>query len=171
MKGNQVKEVKKISNEKLKKRETEHKKLKTKVGGIDNLVDTFSSCINCHNCMKVCPVCICRLCYFDSDKVKNTAEDYLERAEIKGSIRFLPDTALFQIGRMMHMSISCVSCGSCEDACSMSIPVGQIFSMIADETQGLFDYVSGRKSDEPIPIVAYKENELNEVEDSNDKSS
>ena len=165
---NWKKEVKILSDEKLKKRRIEHNKLKTKVGGIDNLVDTFSSCINCHNCMKVCPVCICRLCYFDSDKVKNTAEDYLDRAKIKGSIRFLPDTALFQIGRMMHMSISCVSCGSCEDACSMSIPVGQIFSMIADETQGLFDYVSGEKRDEPIPIVAFKENELNEVEDSND---
>ena len=66
------------------------------------------------------------------------------------------------------MSISCVSCGACEDACSMSIPVSQIFSMIADKTQGLFDYVSGRSLDEPIPIVAYKEEELKEVEDAHD---
>lgn len=160
--------VKSISEEKNKKRNKQHKELKAKVGGIDNLVETFSHCINCHNCMKACPVCICRLCYFDSDKVKLPSGDYLERAESKGSIRFLPDTTLFQMGRMMHMSISCVSCGACEDACSMSIPVGQIFSMIADETQGLFDYVSGRSIDEPIPLVAYKEEELHEVEDSND---
>ena len=160
--------VKIISEEKHKKRKKLHKELKAKVGGLDNLVETFSHCINCHNCMRVCPVCICRLCYFDSEKVKHTAEDYLDRAESKGSLRFLPDTALFQIGRMMHMSISCVSCGACEDACSMEIPVAQIFSMIADETQGLFDYVSGRSLDEPIPLIAYKEEELHEMEDAND---
>ena len=160
--------VKNLSEEKQKKRKKAHKDLKTKVGGIDNLVDTFSQCINCHNCMRVCPVCICRLCYFDSEKVKHPAEDYLSRAESKGSLRFLPDTTLFQMGRMMHMSLNCVSCGACEDACSMSIPVAQIFSMIADETQGLYDYVSGRNPDEPLPLVSYKEEELHEMEDAND---
>ena len=157
--------AKNISEEKSKKRKKAHKELKAKVGGIDNLVETFIQCINCHNCMRVCPVCICRLCYFDSDNVKHPAEDYLSRAESKGSMRFLPDTTLFQMGRMMHMSISCVSCGACEDACPMSIPVAQIFSMIADETQSLFDYVSGRSLEEPIPLVAYKEDELTEMED------
>jgi len=158
-------QVKKLSEEKRNKRKKLHEEIKSKIGGINNLVETFSQCINCHNCMRVCPVCICRLCYFDSDNVKFPADDYLFRAKDKGSMRFLPDTMLFQMGRMMHMSISCVSCGACEDACSMSIPVAQIFSMIADETQGLFDYVSGRSLDEPIPIVDYRKEELSEVED------
>jgi formate dehydrogenase subunit beta len=160
--------VKTISEEKLKKRKKAHKELKAKVGGIENLVETFAHCINCHNCMRVCPVCFCRLCYFDSDKVRHPAEEYLDKAQRKGSIRFLPDTTLFQMGRMMHMSLSCVSCGACEDACSMSIPVAQVFSMIADETQSLFDYVSGRSIDEPIPLVTYKEEELKQMEDAND---
>jgi formate dehydrogenase subunit beta len=160
--------VKSISEEKQKKRKKAHKDMKSKIGGIDNLVDTFSQCINCHNCMRVCPVCFCRLCYFDSDKVKHTAEDYLSMAQSTGSMRFLPDTILFQMGRMMHMSLSCVSCGACEDACSMSIPVAQIFSMIADETQGLFEYISGRNQGEPLPLAAYKEEELHEMEDAND---
>jgi len=161
-------QVKKLSEEKKKKRIKAHKELKSKVEGIDNLVESFSQCINCHNCMRVCPVCFCRLCYFDSDKVKHNADDYLTRAESKGSMRFLPDTTLFQMGRMMHMSLYCVSCGACEDACSMDIPVAQIFSMIADQTQGLFDYVSGRSLDEPVPLVAYKKEELHEMEDAND---
>ena len=118
--------------------------------------------------MRVCPICYCRLCYFDSDKVKHPPEDYLGRAESKGSIRFLPDTTLFQMGRMMHMSLSCVSCGACEDACPMSIPVAQIFSMIADETQGLFDYVAGRSLEEPLPLKTYEEDEFHEVEDAHD---
>jgi formate dehydrogenase subunit beta len=47
----------------------------------------------------------------------------------------------------------------------MSIPVAQLFSMIADETQGLFDYVSGRSLEEPIPLIAYREDELHQMED------
>ncbi|MCK4347695.1 MAG: hypothetical protein KAW47_03680 [Thermoplasmatales archaeon] len=160
--------VKNISEEKLKKRKKAHKDLKSEIGGLDNLLDAYNQCINCHNCMRVCPVCYCRLCYFDSDNVKHPSEDYLQMAESKGSIRFLPDTIFFQMGRMMHMSLSCVSCGACEDACPVSIPVAQIFSMISDETQGLFDYVSGRSLEEPLPLVAYKEEELHEMEDAND---
>jgi len=97
--------------------------------------------------------------------VKHPSEEYLEMAEDKGTLRFLPDTILFHVGRMMHMSVSCVSCGSCEDACPMSIPVAQIFSMVADETQDLFGYVSGRDVNEPIPLTVYKEDEFHEVED------
>ena len=156
------------SKEKHMKRKKAFKDLKSKIGNLDKLLDVFSKCINCHNCMRACPICYCRLCYFDSDKMKHPPEDYFERAERKGSMRFLPDTILFHIGRMTHMSLSCVSCGSCEDACPMSIPVAQIFSMIADETQGLFDYVSGRDLEEPIPLVTYKEEELHEVEDTHD---
>lgn len=154
-----------ISEKKKRKREKSFKDLKSRVGGIDNFVDTFSQCINCHNCMRACPICYCRLCYFDSDNVKHASDDYLEMAKRKGDIRFLPDTTLFQMGRMTHMSLSCVSCGSCEDACPMSIPVAQIFSMIANETQSLFGYVPGKNLEEPLPLVVYKEEELHEVED------
>jgi formate dehydrogenase subunit beta len=160
--------VKENAEKKLKKRKKAHNDLKSQIGDLDNLLDTFSQCINCHNCMRVCPVCSCRLCYFDSDKVKHPSKEYLQRAKEKGSIRFLPDTTLFHMGRMMHMSLSCVSCGSCEDACPMSIPVAQIFSMVADETQGLFEYVAGRSSDEPLPLKTYEEDELHEVEDAHD---
>ena len=157
-----------ISDEKRKKRKKAHEELKTTKGGLDNLLETFSQCINCHNCMRVCPVCFCRLCYFDSDYVKHHSEEYLQRAETKGSMRFLPDTILFHVGRMTHMSLSCVSCGACEDACPMSIPVAQLFSMTADQTQGLFEYVSGRSLEDRIPLIAYKEEELYQMEDDHD---
>ncbi|HDQ15484.1 MAG TPA: hypothetical protein ENN45_00315 [Bacteroidetes bacterium] len=166
--GNWETKVKEKSEERQNKRNNAHKDLKKQIGGLDNLINSFSQCINCHNCMSVCPICYCRLCYFDSDKVKHPPEDYLQMAKSKDSIRFLPDTFLFQMGRMMHMSLSCVSCGSCEDACPMSIPIAQIFSMIADETQGLFNYVAGRDIDEPLPLKTYKEDELHEMEDAND---
>ena len=157
--------VKEISEKRAHKRNEFKKELKSKVGGLDNLLETFSNCINCHNCMSACPICYCRQCYFESSKVKFPAEDYLMRAEKKGSIRFLPDTLLFHIGRMSHMTISCVSCGTCEDACPMSIPIAQIFGMVADETQRLFDYLPGRNIEESLPLITYKEEELHEVED------
>jgi len=160
--------VQKRSQEKMQKRKKAHQALHTQINGLNKFTDAFQQCINCHNCMRVCPVCYCRLCYFDSDKVKQQAEEYLDQATSKGSIRFLPDTTLFHIGRMTHMSLSCVSCGSCEDACPMSIPVAQIFSMIADETQAVFDYVSGKSIDEPLPLRTFKEDELHDMEDAHD---
>ena len=45
----------------------------------------------------------------------------------------------------------------------MSIPVAQIFSMVGDETQALFDYVPGSDKSEPLPLSAFKVEELKEV--------
>jgi len=137
--------------------------LKSNVFGLDNLAETFSQCINCHNCMRVCPICYCQQCYFESDNVKHTSEDYLQRAEASGSLRFVPDTLFFHIGRMLHMSISCVSCGTCEDACPMSIPVARIFSVISQESQALFDYLPGKSMDEPRPLTTFREEEFQEI--------
>lgn len=154
-----------ISEEKQKKRIDANKELKETVGGIDNLTDAFSQCINCHNCMRVCPLCYCQQCYFDSDRMKHPPEDYLQRAESKDSLRFPPDTILFHIGRMMHMTLYCVSCGACEDACPMSIPVSQIYGMVAQDTQELFGYVPGKDPQELRPLATFIETELGEVEE------
>lgn len=152
-----------IALQKQNKRNQAKEELKSKVVGLDNLLEAFSQCINCHNCMRVCPICYCQQCYFDSDNVKQTPEDYLQRANRSGSLRLLPDPVLFHIGRMLHMSLSCVSCGTCEDACPMSIPVAQIYSMVSQETQALFDYLPGKSAEERLPLITYKEDELQEI--------
>ena len=113
--------------------------------------------------MSVCPICYCRQCYFDSEAMKLPPENYLLRAETKGALRFPSDTLLFHLGRMSHMSLSCISCGTCEDACPMSIPVAQIFNLVADKNQNLFDYIPGKNIEEPLPLVDYKEDELQEI--------
>ncbi|OQX56682.1 MAG: hypothetical protein B5M53_00240 [Candidatus Cloacimonas sp. 4484_209] len=155
--------VEEIIKEKRNKRKQAQDELKTKVVGLNKLLDVFNECINCHNCMRVCPICYCRQCYFSSEKTKYPPEDYFARAKEKGALRFPPDSLLFHIGRMSHMSFSCVSCGACEDACPVSIPVAQVFSLVAEKTQGLFDYVPG-SINEPIPLATYKEEELKEME-------
>ena len=157
--------VNEVTQTKQSKRDQVYQDLNSMVMGIDNLLDIFSQCINCHNCLRVCPICYCQQCYFDSENFKYPPDDYLSRAEKAGSIRFPPDTLLYHVGRMMHMSYSCVACGCCEDACPVSIPVGQIYSMIGQKTQEIFDYVPGKEINVPRPLTTYIKEELQEVED------
>jgi len=91
-----VKEMEEVQRE---RRRQAHTDLKAGIAGPDGLLDVFSSCINCHNCQRVCPVCYCRQCYFESAALKLPPENYLARAGRKGALRFPPDTLLFHIGR------------------------------------------------------------------------
>jgi len=69
------------------------------------------------------------------------------------------------------MSLSCVSCGACEDACPTSIPVAQVFSLVGDRNQKAFEYIPGRSIDEPLPLRVYGEKEFGEVEQSHVEDS
>ena len=158
--------VSKLTEERKKERDQANEALRIDIEGINRLVESFSACINCHNCMRVCPICYCRQCHFDSDNMKFPFEDYLARAEARGELMVPSDTLLFHVGRMLHMSLSCVSCGMCEDACPMNIPVAQIFTMVGDRNQKAFDYVPGRSIDELLPLTTFKEEEFQEVEQS-----
>ena len=158
--------VNKLTKERKQKRNQNNEGLRSDIEGIDRLLETFSACINCHNCMRVCPICYCRQCHFDSDNMKFSFDDYLTRAETRGGLTIPTDTLLFHIGRMLHMSLSCVSCGMCEDACPISIPVAQVFTLVGDRNQEAFDYIPGRSVDEPLPLKTFEEEEFPEVEQS-----
>lgn len=158
--------VKRLTEERKKERKQTDEALRADIEGINRLAEAFSACINCHNCMRVCPICYCQQCNFDSNKMKFTFGDYIARAETRGSLMVPTDTLLFHIGRMLHMSLSCVSCGMCEDACPMAIPVAQIFTLVGDRNQEAFDYVPGRSVAEPLPLTTFEEREFQEVEQS-----
>jgi len=158
--------VNKLIDERKKERKQNNDALRAEIEGIDKLAQAFSTCINCHNCMRVCPICYCRQCHFDSDNMKFGFEDYLTRAEARGGLRIPTDSLLFHIGRMLHMSLSCVSCGMCEDACPTDIPVSQIFTLVGDRNQEAFSYVPGRSVDETLPLTTFEEDEFQEVEQS-----
>ena len=130
--------------------------------GTDNLLKALSTCISCHNCMRACPVCYCRLCYFDSERLRHEPSDYLDRARRKGALRFPPDMMLFHLGRMNHIGLTCVSCGMCEDACPAGIPIAQIFSLISEKAQRTFEYAPGKDAADPLPLMVYREQELEE---------
>jgi formate dehydrogenase subunit beta len=156
--------VSKYLSEKTEKRDTLFSEMKEETsGGWENLLSVFSTCINCHNCMRVCPLCYCRECFFESPTFEFDSEKYLLWAKRKGSIKMPRDTTLFHLGRMSHMATSCVGCGLCEQACPSNIPLLKIFKTVSYNVQQIFKYVPGRDLEEPLPLTTFKEDELRSV--------
>jgi formate dehydrogenase subunit beta len=156
-------EIKNLTEKRKKAREKALKAFRKEAAGPEHFSATLSHCIGCHSCRSVCPICYCRQCYFESDALKVPADNVLSRASQKGAARLPTDTFLFHMGRMSHMSLSCVSCGACEDACPVSVPVARLFGMVAANTQSAFEYEAGRNRDEPLPMTYYREDELAEL--------
>lgn len=134
--------------------------LRNASSGLDNLMVQLDSCINCHNCMRVCPVCYCRVCTFDLKRQERSADEVLGLAKARGNLRLPMDTLMFHLGRMNHMSLNCVSCGACEDACPAGIPIAQLFAMVSDRTQKAFGYRAGMDREQRPPLITFLEKEL-----------
>jgi formate dehydrogenase (coenzyme F420) beta subunit len=139
-------------------------RLKTEVVGLDNLLSTLASCVNCHNCRVMCPICYCKECFFDSATFEWESEKLVGRAKKKGALKMPADTLLYHLTRLNHMAASCVSCGMCEEACPQDIRVFDIFKLVGDRIQKEFDYVPGRSLDEEPPLTVFREDELGEIE-------
>jgi len=137
--------------------------LKKEVTGIDALVTYFANCIDCHNCMGQCPICFCKECFWESPTFEFTPLNFLRWAEKKGAVKLPTDTIFFHLGRLSHMSTSCIACGLCSDACPKDIKVYELFHLVADDTQDAFDYKAGRDLEEEAPLVTFKEDELKEM--------
>ena len=138
--------------------------LEFKGDDMDDFIKQFGRCIGCHACSKVCPICYCQMCYFEARAADARPTWWRNDLSRKGAARVPPGTVLFHIGRILHMSISCVACGMCEDVCPVNIPIGQIFKRVGEATQGIFDYVPGNDPKEEIPIRTFEVDELHEVE-------
>ena len=151
----------------LEKRKAEKKKLFDEIHienlGLEGMVEVFGKCIGCHVCSRVCPICYCILCDFESATYDYIQTDYEKELHKKGGLRLPPDTIFFQIGRLTHMSFSCVGCGMCTDVCPVDIPVAAIFQKTGEETRQLFDYLPGKDVEETIPVMIFKEEEFTEL--------
>ena len=127
---------------------------------LKSLVKTFAACLSCHGCSHVCPICYCILCDFDSKLHEDDPSNFESDLARKGGARVPSGTLLFHIGRMTHMAVSCVNCGMCSDVCPVNIPVAEIFSMVGDPLQEIFEYLPGRDIEEAVPSGTYKEDEF-----------
>ena len=127
-------------------------------------IRTFGKCIGCHACSKVCPICYCQMCYFEAKAASLGPSWWRNDIKRKGATRAPPGTVFFHVGRLLHMGISCVACGMCEDVCPVDIPVGRVFKKVSEAAQEVFDYIPGKDPGEEIPIRTFVEDELHEVE-------
>lgn len=146
--------------DRIKARKSAFEETEVQLRGFDGLLSVFANCIGCRNCQSACPICYCRLCYFDSETAEQNPDSLITAAEKRGGISLPPDRIMFHTGRMAHMSLSCVSCGQCSDACPVSIPVAGVFSYVADQTQRTFEYSAGRNDGDPLPLRQFRKTEL-----------
>ncbi len=133
------------------------------VSDLDKLSRYLSRCVNCYNCRVACPVCYCKECVFVTDVFDHEPARYFRWAEQRGRIKMPTDTLFFHLTRLAHMSLSCVGCGQCSNACPNGIPVMELFRTISRSTQEAFEYEPGRSLDEPPPLSIFHEKEFQEV--------
>ncbi len=131
--------------------------------GPERLVKYFADCLNCHNCMKVCPVCYCRQCFFESEVFDRELDDYVRVSRRKGLNRMPAGTMLYHLTRMNHMMTSCVQCGICEESCPVGIGLTVLYKKVSRNAQAEFNYLSGRSLDEPLPLTTFREDEFREI--------
>ncbi|RLC97513.1 MAG: hypothetical protein DRI46_12900, partial [Chloroflexi bacterium] len=48
--------------------------------GFSGMQSVFANCIGCHNCQSACPICYCRLCYFDSETAQQDPDALITAA-------------------------------------------------------------------------------------------
>jgi formate dehydrogenase subunit beta len=164
---------KELDNSKVDKirniRQSEKKKLfdeiEKKLNGLDGLTEIFGRCIGCHGCSKVCPICYCKLCEFESPDSEYRPSHYETELRKKGGLKVPAGTLYYQLGRLTHIGISCVGCGQCEDVCPVDIPIAIIFKKIGESIQKTFDYTPGKNIEEMMPFVTFKQDEFGEIEE------
>ena len=146
------------------KRQAEKQKLSDKVElknlGIDELTKTFSRCIGCRNCSKVCPVCYCHVCFFDTEASEHESSYYETELEKMGYVNVLPDTLFFDYLYVSSLIQSCVACGQCADVCPANIPLWAISLKVSEAVQKAFDYLSGRSIEEELPLTSFRTEEF-----------
>jgi len=152
--------VQRLAAERARQRDRAMADFTGRVSSAVALAAYFAACQRCHNCMVACPICYCKECLFRTAAMDRDATRYVRLADRKGAARLPADTVLFHLTRLNHMSTSCVGCGMCESACPSDIPLTVLFRTVGARTQALFDYVPGRRLDEDIPLMTFREAEL-----------
>ena len=101
-------------------------------------------CIRCYACREACPMCYCSLCFVDG-----TAPRWIESTVGPAG------TQAWHIVRAFHQTGRCVSCGACERACPMGIPMTYLTDQLNRQMEEAFDFVVGQEEGRQPPLAAF----------------
>ncbi|MCD6310778.1 MAG: 4Fe-4S dicluster domain-containing protein [Candidatus Eremiobacteraeota bacterium] len=108
-------------------------------------LDMFSRCIRCNACRQVCPLCYCNECIMDENMPR----------WVTGEVS--PVENLFsQLVRIYHSAGRCTSCGECERACPVGIPLSLLYNKVAKDVNELFGYNPGIDPEVPPAMLTFK---------------
>lgn len=137
-----------------------HVDMASDLARIEGFNKFFEDCIVCHNCMDQCPVCYCNECFFESQTFRYEGDKMMVWAKNKGGLQMPTDKAMFHLGRMAHMVLTCVYCGMCSQACPVGIDVAAVFGFTSFQVFKEFGPGAGVSLSTPLPQATYREDEL-----------
>jgi formate dehydrogenase subunit beta len=115
--------------------------------------EQFSRCIRCYACKNICPACSCQECSLAKDTEQPVDADAKVRKTFWLSKQTdMADNASYHINRALHLAGRCVSCGECERACPMGIPLLLLYRSLAKHVFDDYRYEAGMDA-EVKPIM------------------
>lgn len=115
--------------------------------------NVYSACIRCYACRNACPVCTCRECFVEQ-----------ERVGWQGKEHNVDEARFYGLTRAFHVGDRCIECGECERVCPMHLPLMSLVHKQVRDIDRLFGpYEGGGLSDSgPDPLRTYKTDDIEE---------
>lgn len=104
----------------------------------------LEKCNKCYGCRNACPMCFCKDCE-------------LENALWVKHGRLPPEFPIYHMIRAFHLAGKCIACGECQRACPSDIPLMVLNTLLREDMEELFGYVSGTGADAENPLYTKEE--------------